>query len=161
MPPSASRSTKLGIGAFDHRLIAVDEFHHVSASRDNRLGAQLSRLIARDKVHIVAMTGSYFRGDAVAVLAPEDEERFVPVTYTYYEQLNGYEYLKTLDIAYSFYTGRYTDKIGQLLDPKVKTIVHIPNVNAREALRTSIARLRRSWTTSARGRAPIQRLGFT
>lgn len=124
---------ELGIAAFDDRLIAVDEFHHVSANPDNRLGAQLGALIARDKLHLVAMTGSYFRGDAVAVLSPEDEGKFVTVTYTYYEQLNGYEYLKTLDIAYSFYTGRYIDKIVDLLDPAVKTIVHIPSVNSRES----------------------------
>ena len=124
---------ELGIAAFDDRLIAVDEFHHVSANPDNRLGAQLGQLIARHKVHLVAMTGSYFRGDAVAVLSPEDEGKFVTVTYTYYEQLNGYEYLKTLDIAYSFYTGRYIDKIVDLLDPRVKTIVHIPSVNSRES----------------------------
>ena len=124
---------ELGIEAFDGRLIAVDEFHHVSADPENRLGMLLGQLIARDKVHLIAMTGSYFRGDAVAVLAPEDEAKFVPVTYTYYQQLNGYEYLKTLDIAYSFYTGRYIDKINDLLDPAVKTIVHIPNVNSRES----------------------------
>ncbi|ASP28936.1 DEAD/DEAH box helicase [Qipengyuania flava] len=124
---------ELGIEAFDGRLIAVDEFHHVSANPDNRLGAQLGQLIARDKVHLVAMTGSYFRGDSVAVLTPEDEAKFTTVTYTYYEQLNGYEYLKTLDIAYSFYTGRYIDKINDLLDPAVKTIVHIPSVNSRES----------------------------
>jgi len=94
---------ELGIEAFDNRLIAVDEFHHVSANPDNRLGAQLGQLIARDTVHLVAMTGSYFRGDAVAVLAPQDEAKFTTVTYTYYEQLNGYEYLKTLDIAYSLH----------------------------------------------------------
>ncbi|HEX8642979.1 MAG TPA: DEAD/DEAH box helicase [Allosphingosinicella sp.] len=124
---------ELGVEAFDERVIAVDEFHHVSANPDNRLGAQLGRLIERDKVHLVAMTGSYFRGDAVAVLNPQDEAKFVTVTYTYYEQLNGYEYLKTLDIAYSFYTGRYVDKINELLDPAVKTIVHIPSVNSRES----------------------------
>lgn len=124
---------ELGIEAFDGRLIAVDEFHHVSADPDNRLGALLGQLITRDKVHLVAMTGSYFRGDAVAVLTPEDEAKFTTVTYTYYEQLNGYEYLKTLDIAYSFYTGRYIDKIVDLLDPAVKTIVHIPSVNSRES----------------------------
>ena len=124
---------ELGIEAFDRRLIAVDEFHHVSANPDNRLGAQLGQLIARDKVHLVAMTGSYFRGDSVAVLTPEDEARFVTVSYTYYEQLNGYRWLKTLDIAYSFYTGRYVDKINTLLDPAVKTIVHIPSVNSRES----------------------------
>jgi superfamily II DNA or RNA helicase len=124
---------ELGIEAFDDRLIAVDEFHHVSANPDNRLGAQLGQLIARDKAHLVAMTGSYFRGDAVAVLTPEDEAKFTTVTYTYYEQLNGYEHLKTLDIAYSFYTGRYIDKINDLLDPTIKTIVHIPSVNSRES----------------------------
>ena len=124
---------ELGIEAFDGRLIAVDEFHHVSADPENRLGTLLGQLIARDKVHLIAMTGSYFRGDAVAVLSPEDEAKFVPVTYTYYQQLNGYEYLKTLDIAYSFYTGRYIDKINDLLDPAVKTIVHIPSVNSRES----------------------------
>ncbi|WP_278395024.1 DEAD/DEAH box helicase [Sphingobium yanoikuyae] len=124
---------ELGIEAFDDRLIAVDEFHHVSANPDNRLGAQLGQLIGRDKVHLVAMTGSYFRGDSVAVLTPEDEAKFTTVTYTYYEQLNGYQWLKTLDIAYSFYTGRYVDKINDLLDPAVKTIVHIPSVNSRES----------------------------
>lgn len=123
----------LGVEAFDGRLIAVDEFHHVSADPENRLGTQLGQLIARDQAHLIAMTGSYFRGDAVAVLSPEDEAKFVPVTYTYYQQLNGYEHLKTLDIAYSFYTGRYIDKINDLLDPAVKTIVHIPSVNSRES----------------------------
>lgn len=52
---------QLGIEAFDNRLIAVDEFHHVSASADNKLGSQLGDFIHRDKVHLVAMTGSYVR----------------------------------------------------------------------------------------------------
>lgn len=121
--------------AFDNRLVAIDEFHHVSADAGNRLGAQLAQLIGRDKAHVVAMTGSYFRGDAIPVLAPEDEAKFETVTYTYYQQLNGYEYLKTLDIGYSFYTGPYTEKISALLDPTVKTIVHIPSVNSRESLK--------------------------
>jgi superfamily II DNA or RNA helicase len=95
---------KFGIEAFDNRLIAVDEFHHVSANPDNKLGLHLGDFITRDRVHIVAMTGSYFRGDAVAVLAPQDEEKFETVTYTYYEQLNGYQYLKQLDIGYFFYS---------------------------------------------------------
>ena len=60
----------LGLAAFDNRLIAIDEFHHVSSSPDNKLGSQLGDLIARDRVHVVAMTGSYFRGDSAAVLAP-------------------------------------------------------------------------------------------
>ena len=126
---------ELGPEAFDNRLVAIDEFHHVSADAGNRLGAQLARLIGLDKAHVVAMTGSYFRGDAIPVLAPEDEAKFETVTYTYYQQLNGYEYLKTLDIGYSFYTGPYTEKISALLDPTVKTIVHIPSVNSRESLK--------------------------
>ena len=32
---------KFGIEAFDDRVIAVDEFHHVSANPDNKLGAHL------------------------------------------------------------------------------------------------------------------------
>lgn len=124
---------ELGVDAFDECLIAVDEFHHVSSNPDNRLGAQLAQFIARDKAHIVAMTGSYFRGDAEAVLSPGDEARFVTVTYTYHEQLNGYDHLKTLDIGYFFYAGSYLDSIMKVLDPDLKTIVHIPNVNARES----------------------------
>lgn len=124
---------ELGVGAFDGRLIAVDEFHHVSSNPDNRLGSQLGQFIARNKVHLVAMTGSYFRGDAEAVLAPQDEARFETITYTYYEQLNGYEHLKSLNIGYFFYTNRYLDAIMKVLDPTLKTIVHIPNVNSRES----------------------------
>lgn len=126
---------ELGIQAFDDRLIAVDEFHHVSANPDNRLGSQLGQFIARDRVHLVAMTGSYFRGDAEAVLSPEDESKFVTVTYTYYEQLNGYEFLKSLEIGYYFYSGQYVDAVEKVLEPTLKTIVHIPNVNSRESLK--------------------------
>ncbi|MDX5934389.1 hypothetical protein [Acidithiobacillus thiooxidans] len=56
------------------------------------------------------------------------------ITYTYYEQLNGYSWLKSLDIGYFFYTGRYVDAVAKVLDPTLKTIVHIPNVNSRESL---------------------------
>ena len=124
-----------GVEAFDDRLIAIDEFHHVSSNPDNKLGNQLGQMITRDRVHVVAMTGSYFRGDAVAVLSPEDESKFEMVTYTYYEQLNGYTYLKSLDIGYFFYTKSYLDAIMKVLDPSLKTIIHIPNVNARESLK--------------------------
>lgn len=127
-----------GVEAFDDRLIAVDEFHHVSANPDNKLGQHLGQFIERDKTHIVAMTGSYFRGDAEAVLAPQDESRFDTVTYTYYEQLNGYEYLKQLDIGYFFYSGSYIDDILNVLDPDKKTIIHIPNVNSRESTKDKI-----------------------
>lgn len=126
---------ELGVEAFDGRLIAIDEFHHVSSNPDNKLGSQLGAFIARDKVHLVAMTGSYFRGDSEAVLGPADEARFETVTYTYYEQLNGYNWLKSLDIGYFFYTGRYVGAVAKVLDPALKTIVHIPNVNARESLK--------------------------
>ncbi len=129
---------ELGVEAFDDRLIAVDEFHHVSANPDNKLGAQLAQFIARDKVHLVAMTGSYFRGDADAVLMPEDEAKFEPVTYTYYEQLNGYEHLKSLDVGYYFYTGTYHSAIMEVLKPDRKTIVHIPSVNSRESTKDKI-----------------------
>lgn len=124
---------KFGIEAFDNCLIAVDEFHHVSANPENKLGAQLAELIARDKVHVVAMTGSYFRGDAEPVLMPHDEAKFDTVTYTYYEQLNGYKHLKKLDIGYFFYSGAYAEDILKVLDPNEKTIIHIPSVNSRES----------------------------
>src|SRR2546421_8572216 len=71
---------RFGVEAFDDRLIAVDEFHHVSANPDNRLGDHVRQFMARDKAHLVAMTGSYFRGDAEAVLHPEDEAKFENVT---------------------------------------------------------------------------------
>ena len=129
---------KFGVEAFDERLIAVDEFHHVSANPDNRLGSHLGAFIARNKVHIVAMTGSYFRGDAEPVLMPHDEAKFDTVTYTYYEQLNGYRYLKQLDIGYFFYAGAYADDILKVLDPEEKTIIHIPAVNSRESTRDKI-----------------------
>ncbi len=129
---------KFGIPTFDNCLIAVDEFHHVSTNPDNKLGAYLGQLIARDKVHLVAMTGSYFRGDAAAVLSPQDEANFDTVTYTYYEQLNGYDYLKTLDIGYYFYSGSYADDILKVLDANEKTIIHIPNVNSHESTKDKI-----------------------
>ena len=129
---------KFGIEVFDNRLIAIDEFHHVSANPDNVLGNQLEEFLARDKVHVVAMTGSYFRGDADAVMSPDDEAKFQTVTYTYYEQLNGYEYLKELDIGYYFYNGPYVDDILKVLDPNEKTILHIPNVNSRESTKDKI-----------------------
>jgi superfamily II DNA or RNA helicase len=124
---------RFDVEAFDGCLIAVDEFHHVSANPDNKLGAHLGQFMVRDKAHIVAMTGSYFRGDAEAVLSPQDESKFETVTYTYYEQLNGYQYLKQLDIGYYFYSGSYIDEIADVLDTNLKTIIHIPNVNSRES----------------------------
>ena len=84
------------------------------------------------------MTGSYFRGDSEAVLSPTDEDKFETVTYTYYEQLNGYQYLKHLDIGYFFYSGAYADDILKVLSPNEKTIIHIPSVNSRESTKDKI-----------------------
>lgn len=129
---------RFGVEPFDNCLIAIDEFHHVSANPDNKLGMHLGQFMERDKVHVIAMTGSYFRGDAEAVLSPRDEARFETITYTYYEQLNGYQYLKQLDMGYYFYTGAYSDEILNVLDPLEKTILHIPNVNSRESTKDKI-----------------------
>lgn len=118
---------------FDNVLLAIDEFHHVSVDGENVLGETLRSLMANSSAYIVAMTGSYFRGDSVPVLAPEDEAKFSKVTFNYYEQLNGYEYLKSLGIGYHFYQGRYTDAIGEVLDTDKKTIIHIPSVNSGES----------------------------
>lgn len=124
-------------------LVAIDEFHHVSADGDNRLGEVMKNIMSHSTAHIVAMTGSYFRGDNVPVLLPQDEEKFTKVTYNYYEQLNGYEFLKSLGIGYHFYTGRYFIKqpdrpmtaLEEILDENKKTIIHIPSVNAAESSR--------------------------
>ncbi|MDO4908036.1 DEAD/DEAH box helicase [Neisseria sp.] len=119
--------------AFDDVLVAIDEFHHVSAEENNRLGGVLDKLMRESSAHIVAMTGSYFRGDTVPILTEEDEAKFEKVTYTYYEQLNGYKYLKSLGLGYHFYQGRYFDALAEVLDSTKKTIIHIPNVNSGEA----------------------------
>ncbi len=118
---------------FDNTFLAIDEFHHVSADGDSRLGELLRSIMANSNAHIMAMTGSYFRGDCVPVLLPEDEAKFTKVTYNYYEQLNGYEYLKSLGIGYHFYQGRYTSAIEEVLDTDKKTILHIPHVRSGES----------------------------
>ncbi|MFD4784364.1 DEAD/DEAH box helicase [Rhodococcus qingshengii] len=130
---------KLAPEAFNGTVLAIDEFHHVSADLEaNRLGALLRDVMNGSDVHIVAMTGSYFRGDSVPVLAAEDEAKFTPVMFNYYDQLNGYDYLKSLGIGHHFYQGRYTDAIGEVLDLDKKTIVHIPNVNSGESTKDKI-----------------------
>lgn len=118
---------------FNDCLLAIDEFHHVSADEDSRLGLLLRTVMQKSTVHIVAMTGSYFRGDSVPVLLPEDESKFTKVTYNYYEQLNGYTYLKSLGIGYHFYQGRYLTAIPEVLDTDKKTILHIPSVRSGES----------------------------
>jgi hypothetical protein len=39
-----------GVEKFDDRLIAVDEFHHVSANPDNKLGVHLGQFMTRNRV---------------------------------------------------------------------------------------------------------------
>ena len=126
---------KIGNEKFNNCLLAIDEFHHVSAETDSKLGELLRSVMSETNAHILAMTGSYFRGDCVAVLRPSDERQFEKVTYNYYEQLNGYKYLKSLSIGFHFYNGVY---LNALQDPKVldlskKTIIYIPNVNSAES----------------------------
>ena len=116
---------------FDDVLLAIDEFHHTSADASSNLGDVVRRVMNNSTGHIVAMTGSYFRGDGIPVLRQEDEARFYPVTYNYYQQLNGYKYLKNLVLGYHFYRGNYLDHIDEVLDTRKKTIIHIPSVNAR------------------------------
>ncbi|MGP5523498.1 DEAD/DEAH box helicase [Glutamicibacter arilaitensis] len=130
---------KLAPESFNGTVLAIDEFHHVSADTENsRLGSLLRDVMNGSDVHIVAMTGSYFRGDSVPVLSPEDEAKFTPVTFNYYDQLDGYEYLHSLGIGHHFYQGRYTDAIEEVLDLDKKTIVHIPNVNSGESTKDKI-----------------------
>lgn len=126
---------------FNGTVLAIDEFHHVSADTESsRLGALLRDVMNGSDVHIIAMTGSYFRGDSVPILLPEDEAKFTPVTFNYYDQLNGYQHLKSLGIGHHFYQGRYTDvdAIGEVLDPSKKTIVHIPSVNSGESTKDKL-----------------------
>lgn len=119
---------------FNDCLLAIDEFHHVSADRENsKLGELLHSIMTKSNAHVVAMTGSYFRGDGVPVLSPEDEDKFDRVTYNYYDQLNGYNHLKSLGIGYHFYQGKYLNAIHEILNTDKKTILHIPNVNSGES----------------------------
>lgn len=118
---------------FNDTLLAIDEFHHISADNSSKLGELLRNIMQKSTAHIIAMTGSYFRGDGIAVLSPEDEAKFDKVTYNYYDQLNGYIHLKSLGIGYHFYQGRYTNVIMEVLDTDKKTILHIPSVNSGES----------------------------
>ncbi len=118
---------------FDNVLLAIDEFHHVSQDDNSVLGNALRNIMGNSTAHIVAMTGSYFRGDSVPILEPTDEQKFDKVTYTYYEQLEGYKYLKSFAMGYSFYRGRYTDALSEVLDTTKKTIIHIPSPNSGES----------------------------
>lgn len=131
---------KIGSAKFNNCLLAIDEFHHVSAETDSKLGELLRSIMSETNAHILAMTGSYFRGDCVAVLSPSDERQFTKVTYNYYEQLNGYEYLKSLGIGFHFYNGVYLNalKDRNVLDLKKKTIIYIPNVNSAESTKEKL-----------------------
>lgn len=119
--------------AFDNVFLAIDEFHHVSADDNSVLGSALRNIMRNSSAHIMAMTGSYFRGDSAPILEPADEALFDKVTYSYYEQLDGYQYLKSFGIGYHFYQGQYYTAIADVLDTTKKTIIHIPNVNSSES----------------------------
>ena len=120
---------------FDDTLVAIDEFHHVSDDTNSVLGEALRGIIKNSSAHVFAMTGSYFRGDSKPILSPEDELEFDRVTYTYYEQLEGYKYLKSFSMNYKFYQGTYTDAIHEVSPEFIdkKTIIHIPSVNSGES----------------------------
>lgn len=126
---------QLDVSSFDDCLLAIDEFHHVSQDDNSVLGNVLREVLQSSTAHVFAMTGSYFRGDSIPILDPADEERFDRVTYTYYEQLEGYKYLKSFSMAYKFYQGKYTDALPPLIPEFIdkKTIIHIPNVNSGES----------------------------
>ena len=128
--------------AFEDCLVAIDEFHHLSVSGDSRLGNVVTELLNNQRTHVLGMTGSYFRGDTNAVLRPEHESRFTVVTFTYYEQLQGYSYLKKINIGHHFYSvvkgdneaAPYIAGIKELYKPGKKTIIHIPQPNSKESV---------------------------
>ncbi|MFJ1628320.1 DEAD/DEAH box helicase [Marinilactibacillus psychrotolerans] len=124
---------ELDDSSFDNTLLAIDEFHHVSRDDKSVLGNALRSIMTNSSAHILAMTGSYFRGDSTQILEPADENKFDKVTYTYYEQLEGYRYLKSFGMGYSFYRGKYTDALDKVVDVSKKMIIHIPNVNSGES----------------------------
>lgn len=124
---------------FDNTLLAIDEFHHVSRDYNSVLGNALRSIMSNSNAHILAMTGSYFRGDSVQILEPADEDKFDKVAYTYYEQLEGYKYLKSFAMGYSFYRGKYTGALDKVIDVNKKSIIHIPNVNSGESTKDKYA----------------------
>lgn len=130
-------SEQLDASDFDDCLLAIDEFHHVSQDDHSVLGEVLRNVLRNSTAHIFAMTGSYFRGDSIPILDTQDEQLFDRVTYTYYEQLEGYKYLKSFAMAYKFYRGQYFEALEELVPEFIdkKTIIHIPNVNSVESTR--------------------------
>ncbi|SYW00389.1 putative DNA helicase / endonuclease; HGT island [Oenococcus oeni] len=118
---------------FDNVFLAIDEFHHVSSEDSSVLGGALKNIMHNSTAHIMAMTGSYFRGDSSPILSPEDEQLYDKVSYTYYEQLDGYKYLKSFGIDYKFYQGSYLTALNNAIDISKKTIIHIPSVNSGES----------------------------
>lgn len=130
---------ELDDSSFDDTMLAIDEFHHVSRENNSVLGNALRSVMNNSDAHILAMTGSYFRGDSVQILEPSDEEKFEKVTYTYYEQLEGYRYLKSFAMGYSFYSGKYTEALDKVIDVNKKMIIHIPNVNSGESTKDKYA----------------------
>lgn len=124
---------KIGVKAFSNSFVVIDEFHHVSENADNRLGELVRSLVDEGSVHIMAMTGSYFRGDRVPVLSAEDESKFTTVVYNYYEQMDGYKYLKSVRMESAFYSMDYLAAVPEVLDTDKKTILYIPSVNSADS----------------------------
>lgn len=128
--------------AFEDCLVAIDEFHHLSVAQDNRIGHVVTMLLGNMRTHVLGMTGSYFRGDANAVMLPEHESLFNVVTFTYYEQLQGYSYLKKINIGHHFYpavkgsedAAPYIAGIRDVYKPGKKTIIHLPQPNSKESV---------------------------
>src|SRR5699024_12363261 len=68
---------KLAPADFDGTVLAIDEFHHVSADTDSsRLGSLLADVMEGADGHVVAMAGSDLRGDRVPMLVPEGGCRY-------------------------------------------------------------------------------------
>ena len=53
---------QLDVSSFNNILLAIDEFHHISAAVENKLGEVLNKVMSDTNAHIIAMTGSYFSG---------------------------------------------------------------------------------------------------
>ena len=123
-------------------FFGIDEFHHGSAEESNRLGSFIRRLLNETSAHILAMTGSYFRGDAVPVMRPEDEALFQPaINYNYYQQLNGYRWLKVLASGIASFK-EITSRLFQMCWIRQRRRLSI--------FRTPTARPERLWTSTTR-----------
>jgi len=102
----------------------------VSADPDNKLGLHVGQFIPRPRAHRgndrIVLPGRRRTG----VGPPAREVRYV--TYTYYEQLNGYEYLNSSTSAISSISGPYTDDILKVL-AQLKDDRPLPSITREKA----------------------------